>query len=67
MQKYAYADFSDAELVEAVELMVSKDDLKIREVAEVLLSMFGYTEVDVREQLASGEYLSDKAPLELAV
>ena len=60
-----YKNLTDEELIEAVELMISKEDLTIREVAEALLKTFDYTESDIREQLESGEYLSDAEPLNL--
>lgn len=60
-----YKNFTDEELIEAVELMIAKDDLKIREVAEALLKIFDYTENEIREQLKSGEYLSASEPLNL--
>lgn len=60
-----YKNFTDEELIEAVELMIAKDDLKIREVAEALLKIFDYTENEIREQLKSGEYLSVSEPLNL--
>ena len=58
-----YKNFTDAELVRAVELMISKDDLKIRDVAETLLAKFGYTKEEVSDQLASGEYLNATEPI----
>lgn len=60
-----YKNLTDEELIEAVELMISKEDLTIREVAEALLKTFDYTESEIREQLESGEYLSDAEPLNL--
>lgn len=60
-----YKNFTDEELIEAVELMIAKDDLKIREVAEALLKIFDYTENEIRERLKSGEYLSASEPLNL--
>lgn len=60
-----YKNFTDEELIEAVELLIAKDDLKIREVAEALLKTFKYTESEIREQLASGEYLNFAEPLNL--
>lgn len=60
-----YKNFTDEELINAVELMVAKSDLKIREVAEALLKTFDYTESEIREQLKSGEYLNASEPLNL--
>ena len=60
-----YKNLTDEELIEAVELMISKEDLTIREVAEALLKTFDYTESEIREQLESVEYLSDAEPLNL--
>lgn len=55
-----YKNFTNAELIRAVELMVSKDDLMIREVDEALLAVFGYSSTEIREQLDSGECLNDR-------
>ena len=55
-----YKNFTDAELIRAVELMVSVDDLGIREVDEAILAVFGYSSEEVREQLDSGECLNDR-------
>ena len=55
-----YKNFTDEELIRAVELMVSRDDLRIREVDEALLAVFGYSGAEVREQLDSGECLNDR-------
>ena len=63
--KMNYKNLTDEELIEAVELMIAKDDLKIREVAEALLGIFGYSEEEVKDQLVSGEYLSYAEPLNL--
>ncbi len=55
-----YKNFTDEELIRAVELMVSRDDLRIREVDEALLAVFGYSSAEVREQLDSGECLNER-------
>lgn len=55
-----YKSFTDEELIRAVELMVSRDDLRIREVDEALLAVFGYSSAEVREQLDSGECLNER-------
>ena len=60
-----YKQFSDEELIKAVELMVSKDDLKIRDIAEMLLNAFDYSAAEITEQLSTGEYLSNAEPLML--
>ncbi len=60
-----YSGFTDSQLVKAVELMVSKEDLKIRGAAEALLAAFGYSRQEVSDQLDSGEYLNDQKPLRL--
>lgn len=62
-----YKNFTDKELIKAVELMISKDDLCIREAAEALLSLFDYTEDEIKYQLESGEYLNATEPLRLAI
>ena len=53
--------FTDAELVRAVELMISPDDLTIRGAALALFAVFSYTPEEVREQLDSGEYFNGGA------
>jgi hypothetical protein len=53
-----YEKFTDAELVRAVELMVSPEDLTIREVAEAILKTLSYTSEEIEDQLESGEYLN---------
>jgi hypothetical protein len=53
-----YAKFTDAELVRAVELMVSPEDLTIREVAEAILKALSYTPEEIKDQIESGEYLN---------
>ena len=53
-----YAKFTDAELVRAVELMVSPDDLTIREVAEAILKTLSYTPQEIASHQKSGEYLN---------
>lgn len=53
-----WRQFTDRELVRAVELFISPDDLTIREAAISLLEVFSYTPEEVREQLASGEYFN---------
>lgn len=63
--KMNYKNLTDEELIKAVELMIAKDDLKIREVAEALLSVFEYTEEEIKDQLQSGEYLNFAEPLNL--
>ena len=50
--------FTDAEITRAVELMISPEDLSIRDAALALFAVFGYTPEDVREQLDSGEYFN---------
>lgn len=62
-----YSNFTDEELVKAVELMICKDDLKIRQAAEALLSVFDYTADEIRDHLKSGEYLNATEPLRLAI
>ena len=62
-----YKKFTDQELVKAVELMICKDDLKIRQAAEALLSVFDYTADEIQDQLRSGEYLNATEPLMLAM
>lgn len=53
-----WRQFTDRELVRALELMISPDDLAIREAAIALLEAFSYTPEEVREQLDSGEYFN---------
>lgn len=60
-----YSGFTDSQLVRAVELMISKEDLKIREAAEALLATFGYSRDEIFDQLNSGEYLNNQEPLQL--
>lgn len=62
-----YKNFTDKELIKAVELMISKDDLCIREAAEALLAVFDYTADEIKDQLKSGEYLNATEPLRLAI
>lgn len=50
---------TDAELVRAVELMVSPSDLAIRGAALAVLKAFGYSPEEVREQLKGGEYFNN--------
>lgn len=51
-------DFTAAELSKAVELMITPDDLTIREAATALLDVFSYTPEDVREIISKGEYFN---------
>lgn len=62
-----YKKFTNEEIIKAVELMICKDDLKIREAAEALLSVFDYTADEIKCQLKSGEYLNATEPLRLAI
>ena len=61
-----YEKFTDAELVRAVELMVSPEDLTIREVAEAILKTLSYTPEEIEDQLESGEYLNAGAYFDFA-
>ena len=47
-----------AELARGVELMITPDDLTIREVAIAIFTAFGYDPADVQEIITSGEYLN---------
>ena len=47
-----------AELIKAVELMITPEDLTIRETAAALLDVFSYTPADVREVISKGEYFN---------
>lgn len=60
-----YESFTDDELVLAVELMVSPQDLKIRDVAASLLASLDFTEDEVREHIQSGIYLNSGPSLDL--
>ena len=62
-----YKNFTDQEIIRAVELMICKDDLKIRQAAEALLAVFDYTADEIQDQLKSGEYLNATEPLKLAM
>lgn len=62
-----YKNFTDQEIIRAVELMICKDDLKIRQASEALLAVFGYTADEIQDQLKSGEYLNATEPLKLAM
>lgn len=53
-----FSKFSDDEIIRAVELMISPDDLTIRDVAEAILKSLSYTPQEVAEQLKSGERLN---------
>lgn len=61
-----YEKFTDAELVRAVELMVSPEDLTIRGVAEAILKALSYTPEEIEDQLESGEYLNAGACFDFA-
>lgn len=50
--------FTDAEIIRALELMISPDDLIIREVAEAIFRTLSYTPQDITDQLKSGQYLN---------
>ena len=62
---FDYSRFTDDELVRAVELMISPDDLTIREVAEALLKTLCYTSAEIAVQLAKSEYLNEGAVFDL--
>ncbi|MGE4300810.1 MAG: hypothetical protein AB7F40_04315 [Victivallaceae bacterium] len=54
-----FSDFSDYEITRGVELMISPDDLKIREVGIALFDVFGYTPEEVFAQITKNEPLSE--------
>ena len=56
-----YSRFTDDEIIRAVELMVSPEDLTIREVAEAILKALSYTQQEIESHLQSGEYLNEGA------
>lgn len=51
-------NMTTAELARGVELMITPDDLTIREVAIAIFTAFGYDPADVQEIITSGEYLN---------
>ena len=54
-----FSDFSDYEITRGVELMISPEDLKIREVGIALFDVFGYTPEEVLAQISKNEPLSE--------
>lgn len=50
--------FTDEEIVRAIELMVSPEDLTIRGVAEAVLKSLSYSPEEIAAQLKSGEHLN---------
>ena len=60
-----YENFTDDELTLAVELMVSPQDLKIRDVAANLLASLDFTEEEIREHIQQRIYLNDGPKLGL--
>lgn len=55
----AWNDLSDDELVRGLELLITIDDLKHRDVAIKVLEELSFTPEDVKRQIESGEYLND--------
>ena len=53
-----WGSFTDAELIQALELMIGPDNLIHREAIVALLKTFDFTPSDVREQLESGEHFN---------
>lgn len=52
-----YGIFTTKALVKAVELMVSRQDLKNREIAEALLGAFGFSQQEIIDQLQRNEFV----------
>ena len=62
-KKETFDTFSDQQLARAIELMISPDDLMSREVMTSILSTFGYSPEEVREQLLGNVPLNDGVPV----
>lgn len=56
---YDYEALSEDQLIRAIELMVTPDDLMSRVVMAAILSSLEYSPEEVAEQLESGERLND--------
>lgn len=56
---YDYETLSEDQLIRAIELMVTPDDLMSRVVMAAILSSLEYSPEEVAEQLESGERLND--------
>ncbi|MPN04701.1 hypothetical protein SDC9_151946 [bioreactor metagenome] len=54
----SYETLSDEQLIRAIELMVTSDDLISRTVMVAILSALEYSPEEVKEQLESGEPLN---------
>lgn len=52
-----YCVFTDKAVLKALELLVSRQDLKQRDVAEAVLHAMGFTQSDIVDQLRRGEYV----------
>jgi len=57
--KVTFDNFSDQQLARAIELMISPDDLMSRSVMTSILSTFGFSPDEVREQLLENVPLND--------
>lgn len=56
---YDYETLSEDQLIRAIELMVTPDDLMSRVVMAAILSSLEYSPEEVAEQIESGERLND--------
>lgn len=56
---YDYETLSEDQLIRAIELMVTPDDLMSRVVMAAILSSLEYSPEEVSEQLESGDSLND--------
>lgn len=52
-----YSIFTNKDLVTALELLVSKQDLKQRDVAMAILGAFGFSRSDIVDQLRRNEFV----------
>lgn len=60
--KSDYSSFSDREIVRALNLMVSREDLRVRSVAEAILREFDFSREDIAEQLQLNEPIEGVTP-----
>ena len=52
-----YSIFTNKDLVKALELLVSKHDLKQRDVAMAILGVYGFSQSDILDQLHRNEFV----------
>lgn len=55
----SWEDLSNDDLVLGLELMVTPNDLKHRDIAMVILTMYGYSASEVKKQIESREFFND--------